>query len=112
MKKIEESENESETSKKDLPSEETDKVEILQDSKSHKKPDSLTIDFQISKKNIKTHEDPQKVHISEETEEIGEGEEIFETQEDMELDEMDIDYENFESNKRKAKYEDGTWKFF
>ena len=30
----------------------------------------------------------------------------------MELDEMDIDYENFESNKRKAKYEDGTWKFF
>ena len=110
MKKIEESENE--TSKKESSSEEIEKVEILQDSKSHKKSDSLTIDFQISKENSKTYENLQKVHISEETEQIDENEEFFQNQEDTKLDGMDIDYEDFESNKRKARYEDGTWKFF
>ena len=116
MKKIEEFETENETSQKDSNSTETEKTEIFQDSTKHRKLDDLTINFQISKNNeIKENSQINEFAkiSSQNDEEISESKEKLLNQADeTETEEIKINYENFGNNEKKAKYEDGTWKFF
>ena len=117
MKKIEESDTEAEMSKKESTSEETeDKVEIFQNSEKHRKSDDLTIDFQISKKDKELKEnfyENEPEEIFQNDEEANENEEEIQNQiDESETEDVKINYEHFESNGKKAKYEDGSWKFF
>ena len=117
MKKIEESDTEAEMSKKESTFEETeDKVEIFQNSEKHRKSDDLTIDFQISKKDKELKEnfyENEPEEIFQNDEEANENEEEIQNQiDESETEDVKINYEHFESNGKKAKYEDGSWKFF
>ena len=117
MKKIEEPDTETEMSKKESTSEEVeDKVEIFQNSEKHRKSDDLTIDFQISKKDKELKEnfyENEPEEIFQNDEEANENEEEIQNQiDESETEDVKINYEHFESNGKKAKYEDGSWKFF
>ena len=120
MKKIEnpesKNEGEDEFQKQKSPLPEAEYAENLERPVKPRKSEELKIDFQISKEpkqkdeNIqvkKSQETVKKEIINFENEEQ-ETEEKIESQTEEEMDES----EDSENNRKKVRYEDGTWKFF
>ena len=111
------SKNESENglSKQKSPLSEAGYTENLEYPMKSRKPEELKIDFQISKEPKQKDENIQ-VKKSQETvkkEIINFEDKEQETKEKIESQTEEVDeLEDSENNRKKVRYEDGTWKFF